>query len=257
MMPPPPTGGMMMPPPPTGGMMGPPPTGPQPPGMGMAQVPSPVTVSSNHASSSAQQLCELHRGRVGRGAPVEQHGYMRSATTTHRSPPYVHPVTRARPPPKPGLGSEASASRGAAQGAPGSGGSSLARPVFQDQQQGSYGQGSYASPEAVMGQFAALTMGSGMGQATDVGVNPAEFPRPGASPTVPPIMEGNCDSQVTIIFLFYLILRGGEPSGVPPSGCLSHSASHHGGPLRLTGNDFTFGRVWVSPGVEQARESGT
>jgi len=81
-----------------------------------------------------------------------------------------------------------------AQGGPGSGGMGQ-RPVFPDSQQGSYGMGNYASPEAVMGQFAALTMGSGMGQATDVGVNPAEFPRPGAVPTEPPKMEGNCDSQ--------------------------------------------------------------
>ena len=80
------------------------------------------------------------------------------------------------------------------------------RPVFPDSQQGSYGMGNYASPEAVMGQFAALTMGSGMGQATDVGVNPAEFPRPGAVPTEPPKMEGNCDSQVMYFACSWVLL---------------------------------------------------
>lgn len=52
------------------------------------------------------------------------------------------------------------------------------------------------SAEQVMGQFASLTMGpSGPGQATDIGVNPAEFPRPGSEPWTPPPVEGNADPK--------------------------------------------------------------
>lgn len=42
---------------------------------------------------------------------------------------------------------------------------------------------------------ACLQGGVSPGQATEVGVNPAEFPRPGATPGEPPYVEGNCDTR--------------------------------------------------------------